>query len=166
MKENKIDCARTSTCASSSQDATQNCGSWSITWGNEMEVDIMEKIGLEIQENIDNTGSRVNALRQLCSTHASGMTVCVMPFGPVASCRSFMGIFGGGVVGGGLGLRVSRIIRRGVKIIVGISPVRRRGWGVVPCVMRLHILSRYLLWGRRSCLVGEAGSVPGKDSSV
>ncbi|KAF6222549.1 hypothetical protein HO173_013358 [Letharia columbiana] len=55
MKENTIDCALTSTCASSSQDAVQNCGSWSITWGNEIEVDIIEKIGLELQENIDNT---------------------------------------------------------------------------------------------------------------
>lgn len=63
MKDNTIDCARTGTCVSSSQDATQNCGSWSIPWGNEIEVDIMEKIGLEIQENIDNTW-----LKSICIT--------------------------------------------------------------------------------------------------
>ncbi|MDI1488745.1 MAG: hypothetical protein OHK93_008021 [Ramalina farinacea] len=55
MKENTIDCSRTSICASSSYDAIQNCGSWSITWGNDVKVELMNKIGLEIKETIDNT---------------------------------------------------------------------------------------------------------------
>ena len=55
MIENIIDCARTSIHASSSFDAKQNCGPWTITWGIKIEIDIIEKIGLEIKDGIDNT---------------------------------------------------------------------------------------------------------------
>lgn len=68
-----------------------------------------------------------------------------------------MGTFAGDAAGGGVGLRVSRIIRRGVRTIAGRSRVRRPGWGAVRCVMRLHIPTQSRLSGRHRHGMGTMG---------
>ena len=59
-------------------------------------------------------------------------------------------------MGAGVALRASLIIRRGVRIIAGISRVRRRGWAAGRCARRLLILNRFRLSDRRSDGVGDA----------